>query len=186
MSWEPVALSAGTGNMIVSGTGSNIVTKDDNNNGWAYSDDSFTINDYIVYKINGVTKFTSTTINSGTVYVSIRSSAGAMESGNGYKVTYWEEDNILRIELIEPDPAEYAVRLLGINSSQGDPGGAATSTIWIDNADYDAIKDSGVTVQSLTGTAVNGDQLDFHLGSGSPTPGSSTVTIPPPVAMVRF
>ena len=173
-----VAMTNGS-NFTISGAGSNICTKNSTSAAYAYSTNAYTISSPVLYKINGSLKYTSA-ISSGTVYVTLNSTAGASSSGNAYTVTF--TDGVLTIEIMQDESSDYANKYLGFNTSQTDPGSNSTGQIYIDNATYTAVRESGNEKAGLSGSAMEGDLLQFEIGTASAT----TVTIPPPVAMVRF
>jgi len=182
MTVNPVAMTSGSG-FTISGAGSNVCTKNTTGAAWCYSNDSFTTTSAIVYKVPSNPDYTSSL--TGDFYASLRLSGGASSSGNSYTVTHDDSTNTLNIEINQDESSDYANKYLGFNSTQTDPSASASGTVYIDNANYSAVRQSGSNVQSLSGTASSGDILEFvNLKTGSASSGG--VLLPPPYSEVRF
>tara|TARA_R100001086_G_scaffold3159_1_gene2170 strand:+ start:122 stop:589 length:468 start_codon:yes stop_codon:yes gene_type:complete len=148
---------------VISGADSNICTDNAVGSTWCYSDDAFDITT-LKYLINDVLKYTSSV--TGSVYVSLTTSAGSPNTGNAWAVTYDSDNKILIITWNTSPEAGDGNCFLGINSDQSIPSpiDGATGCFYVDNVTYTAVRESASNVQALSGTAEADDELQFSLG----------------------
>jgi len=184
MAIVPVALTNGT-NWTISGAGSNIATKDSSGTAWCFSDDSYTVNSAVLYKINGTLKYTSA-IESGTVYASLSYSSGSDAAGNVITVTYDNTANILIFTLGQNSIAGDGNAYVGFNDDKNAPTDQATGTFYLDNQNYQAIRESGTDEQSLSGNPAEDDELTCNLGEApSPAIKLASPQIPEPKNIIN-